>query len=149
MTHHILSYNRTKQWYKWSWVKQQSHWWYNKATREREITASQGLCVLLGKGCTSSPIKTCTGDAIMASSTLTIFQLLKALDQRDRIGDSPTYWSSTGQHKTSVLETLLYKLKGDLCAVAELINPFQGCRRCHLSRFICSDEFLIFFWFTL
>lgn len=36
MTHHILSYNRTKQWYKWSWVKQQSHWWYNKATRERE-----------------------------------------------------------------------------------------------------------------
>lgn len=62
----------------------------------------------------------------MASSTLTIFQLLKALDQRDRIGDSPTYWSSTGQHKTSVLETLLYKLKGDLCAVAELINPFQA-----------------------
>ncbi|CAN7089166.1 unnamed protein product [Brassica rapa subsp. narinosa] len=83
---------------------------------------------LLAKGCTSSPIKSCVDDAITASSTdrLPEESILNTLDERERIGGTPSYWSSSGHHKTSVPETLLYKLKGDLCVITELsIQPFQ------------------------
>ncbi|KAG2330976.1 hypothetical protein Bca4012_019287 [Brassica carinata] len=84
---------------------------------------------LLAKGCTSSPIRSCVADAIIASSTdnFPAESILNTLDERDKIGATPSYWSSTGHHETSVPETLLYKLKGDICVVPEFsIHPFQA-----------------------
>ncbi|KAJ0250038.1 hypothetical protein HA466_0142490 [Hirschfeldia incana] len=84
---------------------------------------------LLAKGCTSSPIRSCIADAISASSTDNFPEesIIKTLDERVKIGATPSYWSSSGQHKASVPETLLYKLKGDLCVVTEFsIHPFQA-----------------------
>uniref|UniRef100_A0A1J3CA94 F-box protein n=1 Tax=Noccaea caerulescens TaxID=107243 RepID=A0A1J3CA94_NOCCA len=84
---------------------------------------------LLVRGCESSPIRSCIADAIIASSTdnFPAESILNTLEERDRIGPTPSYWSSSGQHKTSVPETLLYKLKGDLCVITEFsIQPFQA-----------------------
>lgn len=100
---------------------------------------------LLAKGCTSSPIKSCIADAIRASSTdnFPAESILNTLDERDKIGRTPSYWSSTGQHRTSVPETLLYKLKGDLCLITEFnIQPFQGTNAIIA---LLSFEFLIDF----
>ncbi|KAG7553422.1 F-box domain [Arabidopsis thaliana x Arabidopsis arenosa] len=84
---------------------------------------------LLARGCMSSPIQSCIADAIIASSTdnFPAESILNTLEERDRIGRTPSYWSSTGQHRTSVPETLLYRLNGDLCVITEInIQPFQA-----------------------
>ncbi|XP_010427438.1 PREDICTED: F-box protein At4g00755 [Camelina sativa] len=84
---------------------------------------------LLARGCTSSPIQSCIADAIVASSTdnFPAESISNTLDEPDRIGETPSYWSSTGQHKTSVPETLLYRLMGDLCVITEFkVQPFQA-----------------------
>ncbi|KAF2539453.1 hypothetical protein F2Q68_00018538 [Brassica cretica] len=94
----------------------------------RLLEREHRVYALLAKGCTSSPIKSCVEDAITASSTdrLPEESILNTLDERERIGGTPSYWSSSGHHKTSVPETLVYKLKGDLCVITELsIQPFQ------------------------
>lgn len=104
-------------------VNDESSGWSKLLEREHRAFA------LLAKGCTSSPITSCIADAIVASSTDNFPEecILNTLDERDRIGATPSYWSSSGQHKTSVPETLVYKLKGDLCVVTEFsIHPFQG-----------------------
>ncbi|CAN8248202.1 unnamed protein product [Cochlearia groenlandica] len=84
---------------------------------------------LLARGCTSSPIKSCIADAIVASSTdnFPAESILNTLEERDRIAATPSYWSSKGHHKTTVPETLLYKLEADLCVITEFnIQPFQA-----------------------
>ncbi|KAJ4905580.1 F-box protein [Raphanus sativus] len=104
-------------------VNDESSGWSKLLEREHRAFA------LLAKGCTSSPITSCIADAIVASSTDNFPEecILNTLDERDRIGATPSYWSSSGQHKTSVPETLVYKLKGDLCVVTEFsIHPFQA-----------------------
>ncbi|XP_048631297.1 F-box protein At4g00755-like [Brassica napus] len=95
----------------------------------RVLEREHRVYALLAKGCTSSPIRSCIADAIIASSTdnFPAESILNTLDERDRIGGTPSYWSSTGHHKTSVPETLLYQLKGDLCVITELsVQPFQA-----------------------
>ncbi|CAH2069221.1 unnamed protein product [Thlaspi arvense] len=85
---------------------------------------------LLARGCKSSPIRSCIAEAIVASSTdnYPAESILNTLEERDKIdNNTPSYWSSTGQHKTSVPETLLYKLKADLCVITEFsVQPFQA-----------------------
>ncbi|KAJ0265217.1 F-box protein [Hirschfeldia incana] len=52
--------------------------------------------------------------------------IFNTLDERDRVGRTPSYWSSAGHHNPSVPETLLYHLKADLCLITQLsIHPFQ------------------------
>ncbi|CAH8323727.1 unnamed protein product [Eruca vesicaria subsp. sativa] len=95
----------------------------------RLLEREHRVYALLTKGCTSSPIKTCIEDAITASSTdnFPAESILNTLDERERVGATPSYWSSAGHHKSSVPETLVYKLKGDLCVITELsIQPFQA-----------------------
>ncbi|KAL0846040.1 hypothetical protein Bca101_019286 [Brassica carinata] len=95
----------------------------------RVLEREHRVYALLAKGCRSSPIRSCIADAIIASSTdnFPAESILNTLDERDRIGGTPSYWSSTGHHKTSVPETLLYQLKGDLCVITELsVQPFQA-----------------------
>ncbi|KAJ4876719.1 F-box protein [Raphanus sativus] len=65
----------------------------------------------------------------MASTTdrLPEESIFNTLDERDRPGYTPSYWSSKGHHNTCVPETLVYKLKGDLCVITELsIQPLQA-----------------------
>ncbi|KAG2331094.1 hypothetical protein Bca52824_002274 [Brassica carinata] len=95
----------------------------------RVLEREHRVYALLAKGCTSSPIRSCIADAIVASTTdnLPEESIFNTLDARGRIGYTPSYWSSTGHHNTSVPETLLYKLKGDLCVVTELsIQPLRA-----------------------
>ncbi|KAG2331096.1 hypothetical protein Bca52824_002276 [Brassica carinata] len=83
---------------------------------------------LLAKACTSFPIQSCIHDPIAASSTdrLPAESIFNTLDERDRVGRTPSYWSSAGHHNPSVPETLLYQLKADLCVITQLcIQPFQ------------------------
>ncbi|KAJ4876717.1 F-box protein [Raphanus sativus] len=97
------------------------------------------------KGCTSSPIQSCIADAIAASSTdrLPAESISNTLDERDRVGRTPSYWSSAGHHNPSVPETLLYKLKADLCLITQLsIHPFQVYY--YPGRPICSSHYVRF-----
>ncbi|KAF8087157.1 hypothetical protein N665_0596s0009 [Sinapis alba] len=94
-----------------------------------ELQAEHRAFALLAKGCTSSSIRSCIADAIIASSTdnFPAESILNTLNERDKIGATPSYWSSTGHQETSAPETLLYKLKGDLCVVTEFsIQPFKA-----------------------
>ncbi|KAF8107109.1 hypothetical protein N665_0126s0027 [Sinapis alba] len=95
----------------------------------RLLEREHRVYALLAKGCTSSPIKSCVDDAITASTTdrLPEESILNTLDERERVAGIPSYWSSAGHHKTSLVpETLLYQLKADLCVITELsIHPFQ------------------------
>ncbi|EOA22040.1 hypothetical protein CARUB_v10002565mg [Capsella rubella] len=98
-------------------------------TDTRLLEKEHRAYALLTRGCTSSPIRSCIADAIKASSTdnFPVESILNTLEEGDRYGDTPSYWSSTGQHRTSVPETLLYKLMGDVCVITEIkVQPFQA-----------------------
>lgn len=75
--------------------------------------------------------KSCIGEAIGASSTDNYPEesIIQTLHPRPRYSDgqTPSYWSSTGQRDNSVPETLTYKLVSQLCVVHKVhIRPFQG-----------------------
>ncbi|KAL4621784.1 hypothetical protein ACB092_06G254000 [Castanea dentata] len=81
----------------------------------------------LAQVCTSFLVEDCISEAISASSTdhyplESIHNtLLPAYTWRD------PYWSSKGQSDPAVPETLIYKLKSELCVISEInICPFQG-----------------------
>ncbi|KAL3517096.1 hypothetical protein ACH5RR_023998 [Cinchona calisaya] len=76
----------------------------------------------------SSPIE-CIAEAISASSTDNIpdESIVNTLDPRDRYPRRGSYWSSRGHQDPSVPETLIYKLKADLCVITEIyIQPFEA-----------------------
>ncbi|KAF3967702.1 hypothetical protein CMV_008333 [Castanea mollissima] len=80
----------------------------------------------LAQVCTSFLVEDCISEAISASSTdhyplESIHNtLLPAYTWRD------PYWSSKGQSDPAVPETLIYKLKSELCVISEInICPFQ------------------------
>ena len=81
----------------------------------------------LAKGLSQS--KYCISKAIRASSTdnypnESIDNTLEAGDLRN--GRS-SYWSSKGESDPAVPETLLYRLRANLCVLAEIhLQPFQG-----------------------
>lgn len=115
----------------------------NSLADTRLLAKEHRAYALLARGCTSSPIGSCIADAIMASSTdnFPAESILNTLADGDRIGNTHSYWSSTGQHRTSVPETLLYKLKGDLCVITEIqVQPFQGTNAIPLSMFLCVSN---------
>ncbi|CAF1702958.1 unnamed protein product [Brassica napus] len=109
-------------------VNEESSWSRSSLMDTKLLEREHKAFALLAKGCTSSPIRSCIADAIIASSTHNFRKsILNTLDEIDQIGDTPSYWSSSGQQESSVPETLLYKLKGDLCVVTEFsIHPFQA-----------------------
>ncbi|WZZ41679.1 hypothetical protein YC2023_037938 [Brassica napus] len=109
-------------------VNEKSSWSRSSLMDTKLLEREHKAFALLAKGCTSSPIRSCIADAIIASSTHNFRKsILNTLDEIDQIGDTPSYWSSSGQQESSVPETLLYKLKGDLCVVTEFsIHPFQA-----------------------
>lgn len=71
----------------------------------------------------------CILDAINASSTDNYpdESIVNTLDPRDRLLSGASYWSSKGQKDPNVPETLIYKLRSDLCMITEIhIQPFEG-----------------------
>jgi hypothetical protein len=49
------------------------------------------------------------------------------LEQADRLGWNPSYWSSRGHRDPAVAECLMYRLQTDLCLVDEIkMQPFKG-----------------------
>lgn len=76
----------------------------------------------------SSPVD-CILEAICASSTDNYpdESIINTLDPRDRFFRRASYWSSKGQKDPNVPETLIYKLRSDLCMITEInIQPFKA-----------------------
>ncbi|KAL3536875.1 hypothetical protein ACH5RR_000241 [Cinchona calisaya] len=76
----------------------------------------------------SSPIE-CIAESFSASSTDNYpdESIRNTLDPRDRYFGRASYWSSKGHKDPSVPETLIYKLKADLCVITEIdIRPFEA-----------------------
>ncbi|XP_061962120.1 F-box protein At4g00755 isoform X2 [Populus nigra] len=83
----------------------------------------------LAQACLSFPFDDCIKDAISASSTDNYPEesIRNTLRKGDRVGRRPSYWSSKGQRKAAVPETLVYKLVADICVITEInIQPFQA-----------------------
>lgn len=83
----------------------------------------------LARGLTSSEVGECLSDAISASSTDNYPEegVHNTLESRDRIGQTASYWSSSGKSNPEVPERLTYKLISDLCVITEInIQPFQA-----------------------
>lgn len=95
----------------------------------------------LAHASTSFLMRHCISEAIIASSTDNEPEesINNTLDARDLVARRASYWSSKGQFKPDVPETLIYKLVSNLCVVYEInIRPFQG---------ISLYTFLFFFFF--
>jgi hypothetical protein len=93
-------------------------------------TALSLYAVFLGK-LRAPPIEaSCVFEPLYASSTdnLPDESIVQTLYQSPLIGGMHfSYWSSTGEIRTDVPETLTYRLVSDLCVVHEVkIRPFQG-----------------------
>lgn len=83
----------------------------------------------LFKALTAIKVINCLVDAVSASSTDNYpdESIIYTLDPRDKILQRPSYWSSKGQKNPEVPETLIYKLRADLCVITEInIRPFQA-----------------------
>ncbi|KAF3644233.1 putative ATPase ASNA1 -like protein, partial [Capsicum annuum] len=71
----------------------------------------------------------CIGYAVSASSTDRFpgESVVNTLTTRDRYLGRPSYWSSKGHADPDASETLIYKLKADLCVISEIsVQPFEA-----------------------
>ncbi|OIT04517.1 PREDICTED: F-box protein At4g00755-like isoform X1 [Nicotiana attenuata] len=71
----------------------------------------------------------CIGYAVSASSTdrFPSESIVNTLTTRDRYLNRPSYWSSKGHADPDAAETLIYKLKADLCVITEInVQPFEA-----------------------
>ena len=78
---------------------------------------------------TSFLMRSCILEALIASSTDNEPEetINNTLEPRDVVARRALYWSSKGQFKPDVPETLIYRLVSNLCVVTEIdIRPFQG-----------------------
>ncbi|XP_060205451.1 F-box protein At4g00755-like isoform X2 [Lycium barbarum] len=71
----------------------------------------------------------CIGYAVSASSTdrFPSESIVNTLTSKDRYQHRPSYWSSKGHADPDASETLIYKLKADLCVISEInVQPFEA-----------------------
>ncbi|CAN4125060.1 unnamed protein product [Withania somnifera] len=71
----------------------------------------------------------CIGYAVSASSTDRFpgESVVNTLTTTDRYLGRPSYWSSKGHADPDSSETLIYKLKADLCVISEIsVQPFEA-----------------------
>ncbi|MCD7461169.1 hypothetical protein HAX54_045421 [Datura stramonium] len=100
--------------------------------RDHNVYASLLQAIETSNSCPSD----CIGNAVSASSTdhFPDESIVNTLVSRDRYQNIPSYWSSIGHSDPNAQETLIYKLKTDLCVITEInIQPFEG-------RPICSAK---------
>ncbi|GAA0159620.1 hypothetical protein LIER_16353 [Lithospermum erythrorhizon] len=94
---------------------------------KREHTVYASLLQALNKSTLSS--RSCIEKAVGASSTdnYPYESIIKTLIPRDRFDDSGSYWSSVGQSDPAIPETLIYKLRANVCVITEIkIRPFEA-----------------------
>ncbi|XP_047251924.1 F-box protein At4g00755-like [Capsicum annuum] len=99
-----------------------SNWEYLK--REHEVYASLLQAIESSKSCQND----CIGYAVSASSTdYPDESIVNTLIPMDKYLNSPSYWSSKGHSDRNAPETLIYKLKADLCVITEVcMKPFEA-----------------------
>ncbi|CAN4111704.1 unnamed protein product [Withania somnifera] len=105
--------------------------------RDHNVYASLLQAIETSNSCPSD----CIANAVRASSTdrFPDESIINTLAPRDRYQDLPPYWSSTGHSDPNAHETLIYKLKADLCVITEInIQPFEVCF--HPGKPICSAK---------
>ncbi|XP_016511733.2 F-box protein At4g00755 isoform X2 [Nicotiana tabacum] len=93
--------------------------------RDHEVYASLLQAIETSKSCRSD----CIGYAVSASSTDNYpdESIVNTLIPRDRYLNRPSYWSSKGHSDPNAPETLIYKLKADMCVINEVdIQPFEA-----------------------
>ncbi|KAG9147686.1 hypothetical protein Leryth_014848 [Lithospermum erythrorhizon] len=93
--------------------------------KEHSVYAS--LLQALNKSTLSS--RSCIEKAVSATSTdnYPLESIIKTLIPRDRFNDTGSYWSSAGQNNPEIPETLIYKLRANVCVITEVkIQPFEA-----------------------
>ncbi|PHT93476.1 hypothetical protein T459_01358 [Capsicum annuum] len=93
--------------------------------RDHNVYASLLQAIGTSKSCLSD----CIGSAVSASSTDNYPEesIVNTLTPGNRYQNMPSYWSSIGHSDSNAMETLIYKLKADLCVITEInIQPFEG-----------------------
>ncbi|KAM3264407.1 F-box protein [Capsicum annuum] len=105
--------------------------------RDHNVYASLLQAIGTSKSCLSD----CIGSAVSASSTDNYPEesIVNTLTPGNRYQNMPSYWSSIGHSDSNAMETLIYKLKADLCVITEInIQPFEVYF--HLGKPICSAK---------
>ncbi|PHU29206.1 hypothetical protein BC332_01299 [Capsicum chinense] len=93
--------------------------------REHEVYASLLQAIESSKSCQND----CIGYAVSASSTDNYpdESIVNTLIPMDKYLNRPSYWSSKGHSDPNAPETLIYKLKADLCVITEVcMKPFEA-----------------------
>ncbi|KAJ8565421.1 hypothetical protein K7X08_007997 [Anisodus acutangulus] len=93
--------------------------------RDHEVYASLLQAIETSKSCRSD----CIGYAVSASSTDNYpdESIVNTLIPMDIYLNRPSYWSSKGHSDPNAPETLIYKLKADLCVITEVyMQPFEA-----------------------
>ncbi|CAN4111705.1 unnamed protein product [Withania somnifera] len=93
--------------------------------RDHEVYASVLQAIESSKSCQSD----CIGYAVSASSTDNYpdESIVNTLLPMDKYLNRPSYWSSTGHSNPNASETLIYKLKADLCVITDVyMQPFEA-----------------------
>lgn len=93
--------------------------------RDHEVYSSLLQAIESSKSCRND----CIGYAVSASSTDNYpdESIVNTLIPMDKYLNRPSYWSSTGHSDPNAPETLIYKLKADLCVITEVfMQPFEG-----------------------
>ncbi|XP_075094353.1 F-box protein At4g00755 isoform X2 [Nicotiana tabacum] len=104
--------------------------------RDHNVYASLLQAIETSNSCPSD----CIDYEVSASSTDDYpVSVWNTLVPTDRNQDQPSYWSSTGDSDPNAPETLIYKLKADLCVITEInIQPLEVYS--HPGRAICCPK---------
>lgn len=93
--------------------------------RDHEVYSSLLQAIESSKSCRND----CIGYAVSASSTDNYpdESIVNTLIPMDKYLNRPSYWSSKGHSDPNAPETLIYKLKADLCVITEVfMQPFEA-----------------------
>ncbi|KAI7748179.1 hypothetical protein M8C21_010538, partial [Ambrosia artemisiifolia] len=96
---------------------------HNSGEREHRAYAS------LFRALTAFPQTSCIANPVSASSTDNYPEesIMNTLDPGDKSLRWTSYWSSKGSDDSETPETLIYKLKANLCVITEInLHPFQA-----------------------
>ncbi|XP_065864753.1 F-box protein At4g00755 isoform X2 [Euphorbia lathyris] len=101
----------------------------SKSVEWENLKREHRVYAFLAHSFSSVPLRPCILDAICASSTDNYPEesIHNTLEPRDIVERRASYWSSKGQRKRTVPETLTYKLLADICVITEIsVQPFQA-----------------------
>uniref|UniRef100_A0A7N0ZYS7 F-box domain-containing protein n=1 Tax=Kalanchoe fedtschenkoi TaxID=63787 RepID=A0A7N0ZYS7_KALFE len=101
------------------------------ATEPKWLERSHRIYSFLAQGLAPDIKTDCIAEAICASSTDNFPEesVENTLEPDDKSEQRASYWSSKGEADPNTPETLIYRLKANLCIVTEIhVQPLQGRR---------------------